>query len=49
MSRDTVEILRDALGHFDRVQAYARRDLFDELSRVRLNGAALRTGPGALR
>ena len=31
MSRGTAEILRDALGHFDVMQAHAGRDLDDQL------------------
>ena len=31
MSRDTTEILGDALGHFDRMRAHASHDLGDQL------------------
>ena len=31
MSRETAEVLRDALGHFDRMQAHAGDDLDDQL------------------
>ena len=31
MSRETAEVLRDALGHFDRMQEHASHDLDDQL------------------